>query len=87
MDIRPGAWLVQFALLSTIGSLAGPAGIVRALFVLVLVCLAAPAFALRAVASATIVVPVVVSPAQPSLVVSVSTVDAGGQALVTVAFN
>jgi hypothetical protein len=60
---------------------------VRALFVLVLVCLAAPAHAVRAVASATIVVPVVVSPAQPSLAVSVITVDAGDHTSVTVAFN
>ena len=59
----------------------------RALFVLVLVCLAAPAFAVRAVASATIVVPVVVSPLQPNLVVSVVTVDIGDHTSVTVAFN
>lgn len=59
----------------------------RALFVLVLVCLAAPAFAVRALASATIVVPVVVAPVQPNLVVSVITVDVGDRTSVTVAFN
>jgi hypothetical protein len=60
---------------------------VRALFVLVLVCLASPACAVPAVASATIVVPVVVSPMQPSLMVSVVTVDIGDHTSVTVAFN
>jgi hypothetical protein len=60
---------------------------VRTLFVLILVFLAAPAFAVRAVASATIVAPAVVSPLQPSLVVSVVTVDIGEHTWITVAFN
>ena len=59
----------------------------RALFVLILVCLATPAHAVRAVASATIVVPVVVSPVQPNLAVSVVTIYAGDHASVTVVFN
>jgi hypothetical protein len=53
----------------------------------ILLGLGAPALAVRPVASATIVVPVVVSPIQASLAVCVTTVDAGEYAAVTVAFN
>jgi hypothetical protein len=87
MDIRADAGLVQ----STFSSRA-PLGvdtgqIVRALFIIVLVSLAVPASAVRAVASATIVVPVVVASVQLGLVVSVTTVSTGNYAAVTVAFN
>ena len=59
----------------------------RALFILVLVGLGAPALAARAIASATILMPAFVSPIQASLVVSVTTVNAAGYVCVTVAFN
>lgn len=59
----------------------------RALLIVILLGLGAPALAVRPVASATIVVPVVVSPIQASLAVCVTTVDAGEYAAVTVAFN
>jgi hypothetical protein len=60
---------------------------VRVLFIAVLVALGAPALAARAVASATIVVPVHVSPVQTSVEVCVTTVEVEGYAAVTVAFN
>jgi hypothetical protein len=60
---------------------------VRALFIAILVALGAPALAARGVASATIVVPVQVSPVQASLTVCVTTVEVEGYAAVTVAFN
>jgi hypothetical protein len=60
---------------------------VRALLIVVLLALGAPALAARAVASANIVVPVVVSPVQANLAVWVTTIDDGDHAAVTVAFN
>jgi len=60
---------------------------VRALFIAFLVASGAPALAARAVASATIVVPVHVWPVQTGVEVCVTTVEVEGYAAVTVAFN
>ena len=60
---------------------------VRALLIVVLLALGAPALAARAAASANIVVPVVVSPVQANLAVWVTTVDDGDHVSVTVTFN
>jgi hypothetical protein len=60
---------------------------VKALFFLVLVVLCSPALAVRATASATIVVPARLATIAPSLAVAVTTVPDGPYAHVTIEFN
>ena len=59
----------------------------KTLFILVLAVLCSPALAVRATASATIVVPARLASITPGLAVAVSTVQDGGYARVTVEFN